>query len=135
MTKTYTLEFLGYFQLSQIKKLANCPGIYGVYVCENGKIKELIYIGRAKDIGHRFTSGHHDLSDWQDDLVDDEELRFNVASVEGKLDRKRVEAAMIYKHKPDCNDYGKDDFDYPETTIETLGKNSKMRKEFTVPCS
>jgi hypothetical protein len=49
------------------------------------------------------------------------------------IDRERAEAALIYYNQPCCNEQNTESFRYPETTIETSGRASRLGGTFTVP--
>ncbi len=46
--------------------------------------------------------------------------------------REQAEAALIFKHKPVCNDDYKDNFPYDETTIKSSGHCKEIAESFTV---
>jgi hypothetical protein len=89
----------------------------------------LLYVGRSNDAAERPGVSHHKYNSWRKHMDRDEFLYFSFADTN---DEKRAEAALIYETKPICNDTGKDGFHYPETIIETLGRNACLKKTFTV---
>ena len=138
MEETYKLEFKGYRLQSNVDGLPTDSGIYGVYTCtydaatNTVDIHRLVYIGKAENFRQRISPNHDNWSSWTAKLDSGQELCFSYARLSNESDRKRAEAAMIYKHKPTCNDVGKHSFGYNKTTVRTSGKNDKMFNNFTV---
>ena len=136
-TKTYSLDFVGYWREPNIGGLPAKSGIYCVYACTHNvqedmvSLKKLIYIGEAADIRDR-VKNHERWSDWRRELGLGQKLCFNAALIEPQSDWKRAEAAMIFKHKPPCNVEYVDSFPFDETTVRTSGKNALLHREFTV---
>jgi len=106
-----------------------CAGIYVVYRGLNeDDIKKLLYIGRSGDVADRPSPTHHKYNYWLSYLEEDEILYFSFADTD---DEKQAEAALIFHHKPPCNDKGKKSFNHPHTRIITLGKNKFLADDFT----
>ena len=106
-TKTYNVQFDGYFLESDINSLPAESGIYGIYTCIHNRndtvtLGRLIYIGESHNARQR-VENHIKWSSWKRRLKNGEKLCFNVALICPKRDRKRVEAALIYKHQPAGN--------------------------------
>ena len=59
------------------------------------------------------------------------ELCFSFGYVESQ-NRKRVEAAFIFKHKPPENDEYKNEFPFDNTTIKSEGRTALLSTNFTV---
>ena len=132
MEKRYILDFDGHWDESELQALPEYPGIYGVFVSSFGLlIDRVIYIGRAANINERFKS-HHDWDSWREELGDNDRLMINAAKLEAGPDQIRVEAALIYKLQPTCNNTGKANFQFSSTRIATLGKNDAMCDDFIV---
>ena len=137
VSKSYTLEFEGYWLESGIGNWQMKSGIYCVYACtydesENAvDIRKLLYIGEAENVSSRIDK-HQYKSKWQRYLRDGEEFCFSAAPISPDSDRERAEAAMINHHKPPCNTEYVNNFDYDKTTITTNGKNAKLCKQFSV---
>lgn len=137
VAKSFNLEFEGYFLEHEINELDSGSGIYCVYACiydnqiNEYLIDDLLYIGKAKNIRSR-VSNHKQKNDWIRELVEGEELCFNFALIQSSADRKRVEAAMIYQHKPVCNDHYVNSFPFDSTSIQTKGDGSMLDSSFTV---
>jgi hypothetical protein len=92
------------------------------------KIIKLIYVGESENVFSRFKNGHEKYSEWNKQLEKDELLCYAFSAVKPKL-RKRVEAALIYKCKPCCNDKNKETFGYQEDTTINLSDNKQMFPE------
>ena len=140
MAKTIELEFDGYWRDAKRSGVPKDSGVYLVYRCIHNKdvkpestvsLKQLIYIGEAKEVRDRIGEDHEKRGCWEGELETDEELCFSFAPA-NKADRERAEAALIYKKKPICNDSGKDSFNYDTTTVESSGECKFIPAKFTV---
>jgi len=134
--KSYALEFAGYWREQNISGIPGKSGVYCVYACKYDPrakqvwLHRLIYIGEADNVRQR-VAGHEKRDDWRDHLNRGEELCFSFASVQSS-DRQRVEAAMIFHHKPPVNEEYKHSFPFDSTTISTSGCNALLDEHFTV---
>lgn len=132
----FHLSFEGYLRDVNINGLPNVSGIYCVYCCaynnekKNLSIRELIYIGEAKDLNDRI-SKHEKWEDWKKSLNFGECICFSYAKIDSTY-RERCEAAMINKHKPPFNTEYRYNFPYDDTTIELDGKISLLQANFKV---
>jgi hypothetical protein len=123
--KTINLKFRGYWLEKELGHIPKESGIYAVYVCKFNKetdkvnLSKLIYIGETKDANDRIEN-HNKWAEWRKEVKAGEELSFSFASILNP-ERERAEAALIYYHKPKCNDKGKDSFNYDETTVVSEG--------------
>jgi hypothetical protein len=139
-TKTYTLEFGGYWLQSAISGMPSGSGIYGVYACTHDVyqnrvlLQRLLYIGEAADIRGRIAN-HDKWSEWQRQLRIGEVLCLNAALIAGQSDRQRAEAAVIFKHKPPCNTEYRNSFPFDTTTVATGGCNALLEPFFTTLCT
>lgn len=131
------LDFKGY-RLEQSKNgIEDYSGIYCVYSCKYSEtddtvnIRKLLYIGKAKNLNERI-NGHERLESWERYLNPGETLCYSRAKIGDQQDRARAEAALIYKHKPPCNDDYTDSFPFPDTRIELTGKTAELVDTFTV---
>ena len=136
--KSYTLDFKGYRREEKWKGLPAISGIYCVYACrydpdkKTVSIKRLLYIGEAVNVGKRVPEEPEERRDvWAEELRRGEELCVSRAEV-GSGDRKRGEAALIYRHKPPCNTKYVDYFPFDKTTVTTSGCNARLSNKFTV---
>lgn len=135
--KSYSLNFEGYWREQHIGGLPAQSGIYGVYAATYNSSSDtvtlirLIYLGEAENMRDR-VKNHEKWSRWRGELRIGEELCFNAALIGQAEDRKRAEAAMIYEHKPPCNEEYVHNFPFDTTTITTLGRNALMVSYFTV---
>lgn len=135
MIKTISLEFDGYW-CEGSDDIPKKSGIYCVYTCVNNPskdtiIQKMIYIGESNNVSDRI-SGHEKKSKcWNTKLNSDEVLCYSFAPA-NEEDRKRAEAALIYKHKPTCNEEYVNEFPYDETTVISTGKTGFLESPFTV---
>jgi hypothetical protein len=90
----------------------------------------LLYIGQADDIRTRIQN-HNKWPAWKKELHTGEQVCVSVAGVNHSV-RDRVEAAMIFKHKPPCNIDCVDSFPFASTTITVLGRCRNLNRSFTV---
>ncbi len=134
--KIISLTFDGYWREVNKGSVSANSGIYGVYACtynQNEKtvsLRELMYIGESENVRDRLAE-HERLPNWKKRLKSGETLCYSFAPV-GSDDRNRAEAAVIYHHKPPCNEEYKYSFPFPDTTINTSGKNCFLDSSFTV---
>ncbi len=134
--KTYELDFTGYWREPNVGGLPPVSGVYCVFCladCEDRdffRLKCLAYIGEAGCIVECIKN-HEKWRDWKSFCTPDEQICFSYAPVDPE-DRKRVQAALIYKHKPRLNQDFIDSFPFPRTTILTKGINVLLKEEFTV---
>ena len=131
MSDEFSLEFHGYYFLYSDQPEES--GIYCIYRSNTEKeYAELLYIGESENIIERLHNHEH-YEDWQEHLSSGDELLFSYAVVEGSArKRQRIEAALIFQHKPVCNTQNVNNFDYETTTIKTGGDNACLCSEFTV---
>lgn len=133
---TYSLEYKGYWPDAKRGGVPAASGVYSVYACtydaqdNTVDIRLLIYIGQAENARERLAN-HEKEKEWKKHLRAGEELAFAFAPADA-ADRDRVEAALIYKHKPPVNTEYVDTFPFDQTTIATSGKNAKLYSTFTV---
>ncbi len=132
--RDYDLEFDGYWSERAVGGIPNRSGVYCVYSGEDKgqhvDLRRLLYIGESGEVYDRIAN-HEKLSDWKRYLRVGEGLWFSFAPFES-AGRERVEAALIFKHKPPSNDEHKDSFPFDETTIRTHGRNRDLSEGFTV---
>ena len=137
VAKSYDLDFGGYWQERNVSGLPAKSGIYGVYTAtynqsnDTVKLNRLLYIGEAENVRDRVMN-HEKWEKWRRQLRTGEELCFNMAPISPAADRERAEAAMIYEHKPPCNEEYVNNFPFDQTTITTRGRNALMKGHFTV---
>lgn len=136
--KTYDLNFKGYCREVNWKGLPAISGVYCVYACrcdagaKSVSIRQHLYIGESDGIARRVPENPKKRRDaWACKLQSCEELCVSRAKVES-ADRKRVEAALIYRHKPRCNDEYVNCCPFDETTVAMIGDTAKLRGESTV---
>lgn len=135
MQQAYSLQFEGYWPEPNISGLPTVSGVYCVYACTKNpdgtvSISRLIYIGEAGNVQERVTN-HEKWTKWRRYLKPGEELCFSAAHVAAS-DRQRIEAAMIYQHKPSANEEYVDNFPFDTTTIRLSGTIALLAPSFTV---
>lgn len=92
VTKSYSLDFDGYWREPNIGGLLAKSGIYSVYSCtydvqqKTVSIKKLIYIGEAANIRERIRD-HERWDDWKRELGSGQQLCFNAAVIGPQSDR------------------------------------------------
>lgn len=130
----YRLDFQGYWRINKTG-VAVYPGIYCVYDSSSGFPTDIIYIGSTSRTIDVRMSEHADDDDkiyhwvWK---TEGRPLYFSAAKVEPGSEIERLEAAMVYQHKPSCNDKIKDRFSYSTTEVITSGKNHNLSPHFAV---
>jgi len=132
--KTITMNFKGYWRYENKGGLPGVSGVYCVYECTyNTKlitINKLIYIGESENVKDRIAN-HEKSKDWLSKVGTGNQLCFSFGGVT-TIDRGRVEAAMIFKHKPPLNDEYSDSFPFDRTTMELTGETGLLDTNFTV---
>ena len=137
MAKTIKLDFDGYWREVNKSSIPAKSGIYTVYVCKYNpppkdtvSLKKLIYIGEADNVRERIDE-HEKWAKWRKEVPEGSEICFSFAGVTNP-DRQRAECALIYYHKPSCNDECKDSFPYEDTTVISTGKHQFIKSPITV---
>lgn len=134
--QTYNVVFDGYWREKNIGGIPSKSGVYCVYECSYNSssntvsIKKLIYIGESGNVNDRIKN-HDKWDDWRKQLNSGNELCFSFGYVESSY-RDRVEAAMIFKHKPPINTEYKNDFPFDTTTLKLTGQTALLATSFTV---
>ena len=134
--KTISLKFKGYWRDANKGGISNDSGIYCVYECtynnqtDTVKIHKLIYVGESDEVRDRIAK-HEKYEDWLKHIRQGNELCFSFGGV-NSTDRKRSEAAIIFKHKPPENEEYKYSFPFDTTTMELSGKTVLLTRNFTV---
>ena len=132
----YHQKFKGYWRKSGLKYIPKEPGVYCVYTCSYNEktkrtdIQTLVYFGGTEDMLERI-SRHEKWNEWENYVKDGYELCFSYSHVDSK-DRERIEAALIYHHKPPANEEQKKLFPYDTTTLYLEGDIKLLDKSFTV---
>jgi len=117
--------------------IPNQPGIYLIYVCRYDKsndtvtLLKLVYIGEADKV--RDCIQNHEMStEWTKEASYGSELCFSFAPITHRADRRRAEAALLFKHKPACNIEYREYFSFDETTVNSEGQCALLVPSFTV---
>lgn len=134
--RKYNVAIQGYWRDRNKAGIPIYSGVYFVYtaiyneISKNLSLGELIYIGESENVNSRIQN-HEKYETWISLLSDGQELCFSTAVVHGD-DRTRVEAAYIFKHKPQVNIEYKNSFPFNQTTIISTGKTILVNINFTV---
>lgn len=124
---------------SVLTSVPESAGIYFAYACYRGTEPNswfsgpLVYIGEADDLRRRLDE-HYASQDNHEGLdARYERIWYTYALFTGgESDRKRCEAALIYKHKPFQNKLGVQEFNYPATVMTLRGETRGLSPSFTV---
>jgi hypothetical protein len=125
--QVHELKFSGYWREPNAGGIPAESGIYGAHVCtfneeeKSVSLQQLLYIGES-DNAKASVANHLLWPTWRQYLSNDEQLCFNFAPV-GQDVCRRIAAALIFHHKPPCNDEFSDDFPFPPTAISTSGRH------------
>jgi len=136
MAKTISLEFEGYYREINKGGIPAKSGIYLVYVCRyNGTegtvtLDKLIYIGEAENVNER-VDNHGKWPEWRQYAPRGSQICFSFAGVTNP-DRERAEAALIYHHKPPCNNEYTDSFPFEDKTVKSTGQCARLSSPITV---
>jgi len=139
--KTIELNFDGYWREVNQAHMPASSGVYLVYVCRYNEPKDkesqgtvtldkLIYIGEAEDVKDRI-SKHEKWPEWRKKIPQGSEICFSFAGITSP-DRERAEAALVFYHKPQCNDEYVDSFPFEDTTIISTGRCKFIVSPITV---
>lgn len=130
-SKIYNLNFIGY---KWENDLPNEAGIYLTYTVkkdENSQksiLDRLVYIGESQDIKGR-QAEHFADGDYPQGVT----LAYAYALLSGDEDnRKRCEAALIFKVKPEWNTANKQSFGDDSTTVISTGEHFGVPAELIV---
>ena len=135
MAKTISLNFDGYWREVNKGGIPSESGVYLVYVCRHNEpqkkvtLDKSIYIGEAEDVRGRIAN-HKKWPQWRRYVPNGSEICFSIGGVTSP-DRERAEAALIYCHKPPCNDET-DSFPFEDTTVESAGRSTLLSSAITV---
>jgi len=135
--QTFEIVFDGYWREPNKNGLPSLSGIYSVYECTHNvsektvSLQQLLYIGESKDANNEIAI-HEKLEDWKKHVRDGNQLCYSFAPVDAS-NRQRIEAALIYKHKPIENINYKGNFPFDKTTIISSGAGvALLNTHFTV---
>lgn len=134
--QTFYINFEGYWREPNIDGIPAQSGVYCVYECTHNvdehtiTIHRLLYIGEAVDANDRVKS-HENWDEWRHLVNKGNMLCFSFTAVEPTY-RDRVEAALVFRHRPPLNREYRDSFPFDKTTITTSGRNQKLHKKFTL---
>lgn len=133
---SYNLVFDGYWLEGKEDAFPAQPGIYCVYACNPNaslrtvNLNRLLYVGKAENLRERHKN-HEKKGFWRSFCKPGEVLCYSVAPV-SKRSLSVVEAAIIYKHQPHCNDQLRDSFPHDRTRVMTSGCNALLYHDYVV---
>ena len=136
MAKTINLSFDGYWREVNKGGIPAEAGIYLVYVCRHNPsrgtvtLDRLIYIGESANARDRIAE-HEKWPEWRQHVPRGSEICFSFAPVTSP-DRERAEAALIYHHKPPCNDEYLYSFPFSDTIVVSSGRCALLSSPVTV---
>jgi excinuclease UvrABC nuclease subunit len=131
-----SIEFKGYWPEGRTHDIPYASGVYCVYdgrvSLKSGNVtpEKLIYIGEAENASKRI-AGHDKTGEWKKHLGRGNRLCFSFARVEPDK-RKRIEAALIMRHKPPANTEYKSGFPFETTLVSVSGDAALLEQIFTV---
>jgi excinuclease UvrABC nuclease subunit len=131
--KSFNKTIEGYYRNPQ--SLPTHKGVYFVYratydaAANTVDLKELIYIGEAENINQRVT-GHNRFEDWKKKLRSGEILCWSQCAE--AIDRKTLEAALIFKHKPPLNVEFVNSFPFETTSVALSGATALLQTSFVL---
>ena len=137
--RSYSVDFEGYW--TDVNSLPTAAGIYCAYACIDNQdtvsLSKLLYIGETDDIRgiQGRVKNHEKKAEWKRQLRRNEVLCFNASTtavLQQSGDRTRIEAAMIFRHKPPCNVEHTNMFLFDRTTVRIMGGGPKLYSQFTV---
>lgn len=134
--ETFEVDISGYLLEADKERLPSYPGIYFVYEgtfnkeTDNVTIQKLIYIGETNNLNDRILS-HEMYDEWKNHVGEGNTLCYSTGRVP-RSNRKRVQAAFIYKHKPPLNEEFIDNFPFDRTTVDSSGRTACLDSNFTV---
>lgn len=145
-TTSVNLNFEGYYQEKQIQNISTEDGIYVAYAGtlstgKDGKeycdLNRILYIGKGTgtDNVHVRVAQHvnNDHPTWAKQLKKGEHILYSVAACDTKL-VSDVEAALIYKNKPELNINSKESYtgDTHLLTVICNGRAALLKESITV---
>jgi hypothetical protein len=134
--KTFNVSFDGYWREEKASGIPNKSGVYCVYACTHNVVNntvslhELLYIGESDKVCDRIRN-HEMKTEWKSRVPPSEELCYSFAEVD-LANRPRVEAALIFKHRPPFNVEYASRFPFETTQIISTGKVALLNTDFTV---
>jgi hypothetical protein len=133
---SYNLDFIGYVTEDELHNLPEGSGIFCVYEASmpdhsDGLVMErLLYIGEAGNIRHRLLTCEL-MSVWQFSVKARHRLAFSFAMIDS-FNRLRVNAALVFHHKPPFNKDYLDNFPFHPTIVRSKGETALLDTMFSV---
>ncbi|GAB1444673.1 hypothetical protein MASR2M41_02930 [Flammeovirgaceae bacterium] len=132
----FNVNIEGYWREKHKAGIPDHSGVYFVYEAMYDPEKDiirlirLIYIHSSENVKANVAVKENHES-WMHYLNLGNELCYSTGYVEG-VNRTKVEAAYIFKHKPLANKEHIDSFPFDQTTIISIGKTALLDTNFTV---
>jgi hypothetical protein len=126
--KIYYLNFEGYWRENELYSIPKHSGVYCVYACTHDSLRNLVNLRTLIDIKgaediYASVAKPENWPNWRKHLRPGEQLCFSTAAVDPP-DIQRVEAGLIFHHKPPQDSEYHDSFPFePTTVINTSGRN------------
>ena len=124
----YDLRFVGYWPVTSKGNVDFWGGMYCIYAFK-GNDPRLLYVGEAEEIEKSIAS-HKDLRKWEKE-ADGQELRFSAAHLNPDTGRQRAQDALVYRHRPPCNEEVPHHFKY-SVKLLTSGANACLDPFFLI---
>jgi hypothetical protein len=129
--QVYNVEFDGYWRDIHKIGIPAKSGVYCVYLCKYNTsentvtLHKLLYIGESNNVNNRIngedSKPHEKYAEWKKYVDGENEICFSFAEVDSVI-RERVEAALIFHHKPIVNTQYKETFPFDRTTVNSSGR-------------
>lgn len=135
---TYNIRFEGYWLDTNKGNIPHCGGVYVVYravfdaLTNRVDLKEIIYIGQAKDINQRINT-HDKLNEFISTLNPGEILCYSIARIVNDGDLDLIENALIIAQSPRINQRVESNIDFSDYQFSLSGQCALMKySNFTV---
>lgn len=137
--KKYELDINESCWENELSRVPETAGIYFAYACYRGADPNswfsgpLVYIGETDNLRRRLTEHVAKRDNHQGLVAQYEKIWYTYSQFGGSEDdRRRCEAALLFKHHPVQNEMSVQTFEYPETEIVLRGETRCLTASFTV---
>ena len=124
----YDLKFLGYWPIKSRGNVDFWGGMFCIYAYD-GNDPRLLYVGEAEEI-EASIAGHEDLQKWEKE-ANGQDLYFSAAHLNPDTGRQRAQDALVYRHRPPCNEEVPAYFKY-DVKLLTSGANACLVPFFLI---
>ena len=129
----YTLQFVGYWIDERREYMPVYSGVYCVYACSKRSdgsldLLRLLYIGNAKNLNSEL-SHHAKRPLWFASAGAGNDICYSCAALDWRS-LSVCESALIFQHKPVCNEANKESFLHQATRVRTSGANFLLMADF-----